>query len=176
MSPKTLLQAAAAVVLVSCQPATGGPSVITADTADNLDCATAIDMLDEPPSDYTVFLDTVALAGGRNSGALPVNLNEETGLFGAKIGLAVRSGSEFTLSIGESSRRNASFGWGGSGDTQVLSVVKCEGSLAWLVFPGGFSVHQPSCVEVIVHQGTRSEVGLIGVGAPCDGQTSPPSP
>lgn len=172
MTRRTVLGTAALIVLVSCQTF-AKPSVIPAEDGATIDCATAIDVLDDLPSDYTAFLDTVALAGSRDSPALPVNLNEETGIFGAKIGLAVRSGSAFTLSISEASRDNATFGWGGSGDTSRLSIGACESPYAWLVFPGGFSVLEPSCVEVLVQHGTRSEVGSIGVGAPCDGQSPP---
>jgi len=142
-----------------------------------LDCLTVIDVLDTPPPDYMVALGVVAFAGSDNAGhALQAVENEQTGWFGAKTGLLVRTGSSFTLAVPSQMRDRMSIGWGASGPTWELRIPGCERVEQWLVFSGGFSVRAPECVPLTAHDGASVQQVMIGVGAPCAGQDPPLEP
>jgi len=46
----------------------------------------------------------------------------------------------------------------------------------WLVFPGGYWVHRPLCLPLLVTAHGETERVRIGVGAACPGQEPPPEP
>ena len=139
-----------------------------------LDCVSVIDVLDTPPAAYFFALDVVGFDGS----PLHAVENEETGWFGAKTGLLVRSGSSFTLSVPAEMRDRMQIGWGGSGGTWDLAIPGCERPEQWLVFSGGFSVTAPECVPLTVQTGTSEQQVMIGVGAACGRQhtTTLPNP
>lgn len=144
--------------------ATGFPSA-------SLDCSSVIDVLDAPPASYSVVLDVVAFDGSDNSPhSLQAVENEQTGWFGAKTGLLVRSGSSLSLSVPPAMRDRMQIGWGGSGGTWELTIPGCERPEEWLVFSGGLGVKAPECVPLIVHSGGAEQRVMIGVGAPCPRQ------
>ncbi len=72
------------------------------------DCAGVIDILDEPPEDWSSVLDAVAfpdddvLQRGR--------FDEELGRRFSKFGLVIRADQAFVLSVAESSQPNALIG------------------------------------------------------------------
>jgi hypothetical protein len=120
-----------------------------------VDCFSVIDALDEPPSDYTVVSGVVAFGGSDNADTpLQAVWNEQSGWFGSKTGLLVRSGSTVTVSVPPDVQDRVNIGWGGSGGP----------------FAGGIGVRAPECVLLTVNDGATEQRVMIGVGAPCPGQ------
>jgi hypothetical protein len=130
-----------------------------------LECATTIDSVDEPPEGYRTVLDVAALDGTE----LEVNeVGSGDDRYYAKTGLLVRAGQSFVLEVPEAQRGAMSIDWGSLEErTWERSVPACDSDASWLVFAGGYRVREPGCLPLRVRQGEREEEVEIGVGAPC---------
>jgi hypothetical protein len=136
-----------------------------------VDCFSVIDALDEPPFDYTVVSGVVAFGGSDNADTpLQAVWNEQSGWFGSKTGLLVRSGSTVTVSVPPDVQDRVNIGWGGSGGPWEVRISGCDRAEEWVVFAGGIGVRAPECVPLTVNDGATEQRVMIGVGAPCPGQ------
>lgn len=137
-----------------------------------------------------MVLDSVALPASPTANALEVNNIDSSGstpkLF-AKTGLMIRDGATFSIRVAPEYADRAQIGWGSPGPTATrITVESCQGPSAspsgWLAFPGGYYVHQPTCLPVIIESAGKSQRVSIGVGTTCPGQqlastpTGPTSP
>lgn len=153
-----------------------GPHDVAVLESVTLDCSATIDTVEIPPDGYTTVLDVVAIGGSSQSRrALQAFMDSETGWFGAKSGLVVRSGTESRISVPDKARSQLVIGWGSPGDsTWEVVVPACDRASPWIVFAGGFSVRKPACVPLMVEYGSSEATVLVGVGFPCEGQGPPP--
>jgi len=105
----------------------------------------------------------------------------------AKTGLIFRNGgASFDLIVANPSSARLDWGLSGSGGgTRRLQVPSCKGGdvrptpadppqyggidpdAPWFVFAGGYRVHEPTCVDLIVRAGHREELVRVGVGTNC---------
>jgi hypothetical protein len=148
-----------------------------------LDCRDPIGELTEPPADYEVIGDAVALlTSSSHPTALQTGLNDGSDrplrLF-AKTGLLVRTGVESEIIVPEEWADRVLVGWGNTERKQRsthLDIGPCAGRTPWIAFPGGYYVSDPSCVEIVVRTASQDHRVTVGVGAPCPGQSPPPEP
>jgi hypothetical protein len=145
-------------LLVACRSVDPGPAT--------LDCATAIDAIDELPADYAPVLDALAL-DTRLLGVTDTGDRDPRAALHAKTGLVVRTGVASTIVVPADQRDGATIGWGNVDRTWELSVPACDGDAAWQAFAGGVLVDRARCVPLEVAVGDeRADVG-IAVGADC---------
>lgn len=154
-----------------------------------LGCQDVIASEATPPSGSSIILDSVALPTGRALQASPSGVSDPNEKLFAKDGLLIRRGASFDLVVPEAWRGRLAVGWGSlSKPTSHLHVPGCRPTQRmpsssrwalsddWLVYPGGYSVSQAACVALVVRAGQTEQTVLIGVGAPCPGQSAPPLP
>lgn len=154
-APKPALCAAAMLAALGCAPTNLDPVV--------LDCASAIDRIDELPDDYALVLDAVAFDLGGARSWISAN---ESGF--AKTGLVVSGGVASRIAVQGDGRSGLSIGWGSPAvQTWDLTIPACPRDASWLVFAGGFHVSEPQCAELIVHTEGREEPVRIGIGVAC---------
>jgi hypothetical protein len=133
-------------------------------------CGWSIAAQPEPPGDYRVVAQNVAVP---TASILQANESGEADpavrLF-AKWGLVVRAGARVDLQVGPGWEDRARIGWGNPAPRgAAVHVPACPRPSAgpWLAFAGGTWVAQPACVPLVVRsQGQEAQVGL-GVGVPC---------
>lgn len=143
------------------------------------DCANPIDILDEPPDDWTPILDVIALPGDRvlQRG----RFDDEIGRSFSKFGLVIRADRAFSLSVAEASQPNALMGWNTGSDVPVTSIDitgysgVCETDSQpncplgetgeWVAYPGGVWTIDPAriAVEIAVDEQTTTVELPIGV-------------
>ncbi|MGA7206144.1 MAG: hypothetical protein WBX27_16100 [Specibacter sp.] len=95
----------------------------------------------------------------------------------AKVGLVLKAGVAFSLSVPPEMAGKMKIGWSNSGYTlaDTLTVAGCafpqaasqQAGSAWLVYPGGFWLKEPACVPLVVTSGGSSTTIHIPVGTPC---------
>jgi hypothetical protein len=136
----------------------------------------------QPPSDFTVLFDSVALpAAGTFPAALQTSEREggvQTRLF-AKIGLWFRPGRSFEISVPAELHDVVALDWGVPAEPAwSVSTGDCGFPDAdqWVVIPGGYLVADPICASVVVRSGETEELVKIGLGKACPGQAPPPEP
>jgi hypothetical protein len=133
-------------------------------------CAWTIAGLPDPPRDYRVVAQNVAVpARSILQAGDPGEADPAVWLF-AKWGLLVRAGAAVDLQVEPGWEDRASIGWGSPGPRgAAVHVPACPApsSSTWLVFAGGTWVARPACVPLIVRsQGQEAQVRLgIGVCA-----------
>jgi hypothetical protein len=134
------------------------------------------------PRGYDVIGHAVALLTSRSSrtalqtGATP-GADPSVRLF-AKNGLLVRTGVKSELIVAPRSPGKVTFMWGNNGvrPTTRHLVMSCPGDGGWIVFPGGYYLAKPACVDLIVRTGGIDHRISVGVGTACAGQRPPPQP
>ena len=134
----------------------------------------------QPPPDFTVFFDAVALpTSERYPSALQTGLQrsptDPAGRLFAKTGLMYRPGHDFELVVPEQLRGRLSIGW----DKRAWRVTDpvCPGVPdEWMWLPGGYWVAETMCADLIVRSGTDERHVTIGLGTPCPGQAPPQGP
>jgi hypothetical protein len=94
------------------------------------------------------------------------------GLQFAKVGLVLKAGIEFSLSVPPDMAGRMKIGWSNSGSTlaDTLTIPGCtsaQARAAWLVYPGGFWLEEAGCVPLVVTSGGSSTTIHIPVGMPC---------
>jgi hypothetical protein len=123
-------------------------------------------MTSGPPSDFTVYFDTVALP------SLPSTLtlvsNSDRPRF-ARFGLYSRPTRSFALKVAEEQRSNVSIGWGLPPEPRSDAVnVPCAGAQpGWAVLPGGLWSRSDVCARIEVSSGDERAVAALPVGGPC---------
>jgi hypothetical protein len=99
----------------------------------------------------------------------------------AKSGLVIRAGARLRLIVPDRLRSRFSIGWGNAGEDHrgtTIVVDACAGppGAKWLVYAGGFYVHDPFCARLTVAADQQRRQVRIGVGKACPGQRPPPQP
>ena len=122
-------------------------------------------MTSGPPSDFTVYFDTVALPSP-NGAAL---ISDSGRPRFTKFGLYFRPTRSFALRVAEEQRSNVGIGWGHPGVPHLEAVnVACEGAQpGWAVLPGGLWSRSDVCARIEVSSGNERAVAALPVGAPC---------
>jgi hypothetical protein len=166
-------------------PVVGSPSAVdgmngvptVAASIDQVSCGWSIAARPDPPGDYRVVVQNVAVPAASVLQANESGDPDPAVRLFAKWGLVVRAGASVDLQVGSGWEDRARIGWGKPGSPGVaVHVPACpvpSGQTVWLHFAGGTWVAQPACVPLIVRsQGKEAQV-LLGVGMPCAGASSP---
>ncbi len=138
-----------------------------------VECRWSIAARPDPPGDYQVVVQDVAVP---TTSVLQANESGETDpamrLF-AKWGLVVRAGAAVDLHVGPGWEDRARIGWGSPASPGVaVHVPACpgpSGQAGWLAFAGGTWVAQPGCVPLIARSRGQEAQVRLGVGVPCAG-------
>lgn len=130
----------------------------------------------QPPADYTVIDDTVALFLG--STASPLTLTPDPRAESAvtrnfvKSGIGIRYGRSWRLQVADADTAHLRIGWGSPADpaTTVLPP-SCEQltspSAGWLWFPGGYWTDKPGCYSLTVEVDGRAHHLRLPLGTSC---------
>jgi hypothetical protein len=88
----------------------------------------------------------------------------------SKVALFVHSGrSPVRITVPRRWRERAEVNWS-SGRVPVLRIAGCpRPPNVWHVYTGGFHVHEPACVPLIVAAEGRSRIVRFGIGQRCNG-------
>lgn len=156
--------------VVASTPAGAGAEPSLAASVGLVPCASSIRGLPDPPGDYRVVVQNVAVP---TTSFFQVGDSGKTDpairLF-AKWALMVRAGAGVDLQVGPGFEDRARIGWGGPVlPAAAVHVPACPApsSSVWLVFAGGTWVTQPACVPLVVRsQGQEAQL-LLGIGVPC---------
>ncbi|MCQ9166147.1 hypothetical protein [Arthrobacter sp. STN4] len=94
------------------------------------------------------------------------------GLHFQKMGLIMKAGTAFTISVPLEMRNSMKIGWSNSGYTiaNKLTVSDCtsnQDNADWLVYPGGFWLKEPGCISLVVTKGQTSQTIHIPIGKTC---------
>lgn len=94
------------------------------------------------------------------------------GLQFQKMGLVMKAGTAFTLSVPAEMRDSMKIGWSNSGYTLAdeLVIPGCSSAQAnanWLVYPGGFWLKEPGCVPLEVTTDQTTQTTYIPIGKTC---------
>jgi len=162
----------------------GGNESPTTDGA--LDCQMPIGSAASPPEYVTSIRGAVALqTSTSNRRALQTSRDRDAAAssqrYFAKSPLFVRTeGTSAAIRVARRARGHVALSWGNTDHdsiaTREFTVGPCPGGGEWIVFPGGFYVDKPRCVELIVRASGRDQRVTIGVGSPCAGQLPPVQP
>ena len=150
-----------------------------------LDCRDPIGAAETPPSDVTVIGGALALRTRRSTRrALQTTATSDPSMpvlrFFAKTPLFVRSATAAQIIVPRKQMGRVAMTWGNSDHdgiaTHVFAVEPCRSASKWIVFPGGYFLTRPACIDLIVRVAGDATRVRIGVGAPCPGQQPPPEP
>lgn len=88
------------------------------------------------------------------------------------MGLILKAGTSFTLSVPTEMRGSMKIGWSNFGYTLTDELVNpgCTSEQAnaeWLVYPGGFWLKEPGCIPLLVTNGQTSQTIYIPIGKSC---------
>jgi hypothetical protein len=151
---------------------TGGTGGTARAGATAFSCDNPIDQVVRPERPQVAVLDAVALDTTTKSlQADDADGNAPHRLF-AKTALMVHVGSPAEVDVPARWAKRASVTWGNHAPqwTGQLVIPACPSDGPggdWLVYPGGVSVDQPSCVPLDVHAGDAVVTVRVSVGAPC---------
>jgi hypothetical protein len=162
-APPTAAPAASQTAPGSAVPGSAAPASPAAPSSagsDFVDCAH--DIGGRPPdSGFRLVLDAVALP----TGVLQANDSGEPGRLFAKTGLLVRAGRAVELTV---TTPGVTIGWGSPGpEGTTIRIPACPNANGWLAFAGGYTVTEPTCVDLTVRSGNREEQAQVSVGRRC---------
>lgn len=112
----------------------------------------------------------MAITGGApGSPTDPIQLGTAAGDDGfrfAKVGIAIRAGEKFTITVPQTWQNRMRVGWGNHGEVlaTTLDVPGCSSTppgADWLVYPGGFRLKTAACVPLTIQ--TTNEIRTINV-------------
>lgn len=145
------------------------------------DCTNPIDILDEPPADWSTILDVIAFPNDSILERGP--LDDEVGRAFSKFGLVIRADEPLKLSIAEASQPKALMGWNLGSEAPVLAIEipGCSGTCAtdfqpgcplgesgeWIAYPGGVWTIDPACIEIEISTGTQSATAELPIDTEC---------
>ena len=134
-------------------------------------CDNPIGQLVAPVRPQRVVLAAVALDTSHSLQAQDAGGTAPHRLF-AKTALMVHVGSAAEIDVPARWAGRASVAWGNHAPqwTGQLVIPACPSNGPggdWLVYPGGVSVDQPSCVPLEVHAGDAVVTVRLSIGAPC---------
>lgn len=133
---------------------------------------TAVDLgagPEKPRVPEVFYINTASTVKGTNQWGAGVTSD---GLQFQKIGLAMKVGTAFTLSVSAEMRDSMKIGWSNSGYTLADELVipgcsSAQANASWLVYPGGFWLKEPGCVPPEVTTDQTTQTIYIPIGKPC---------
>ncbi|MEM7271644.1 MAG: hypothetical protein AAF547_01065 [Actinomycetota bacterium] len=158
----------AIVLAVAACTAEAGPE--DGESSQPFDCAGAIDHLAEPPADWNVAADVIALPA--DDVLTRGRFDDGLGRWFTKFGLIVRAERAFVLRVAAADRANAVMGWGAGSDPPVPSLTfdgcPSETGEPWIVWAGGVWTEEPACTTLeVVADGVSIEARLpVGIACP----------
>lgn len=185
------------------RPASGATPSVGSSTSEagaapslELPCSESIASLLQPSSGNTVVLGVVALpTSDARAFALQTDLSGErdpTARLFAKSGLEINAGAAFEIVVPDEAANRFSIGWGSPAKRTRHLVVRgchaesswaarvgsaiCDSGFTWFAYAGGYWLQQVGCLPLLVRAGGQQRRILIGVGAPCAGQSHFPGP
>ena len=136
-----------------------------------------------PAPDLEVIFGAVALPTTTTASALqtaPSGKSDPALRLFAKTGLVVKRGETIELEVPENVRSQLAIGWGGAPSTPTwlvrISCPRTAEQSGWFAYAGGYWLHKPACLPLIVRVGHRAQVVHLGLGTPCPGQRPPEGP
>jgi hypothetical protein len=163
----------------------GAADSIRATAAAVLDCRNPIGAADTPRRDVTPIGGAVALqTAATTPAALQTDAIPDPSVpshhFWAKSPLFVRAGRTARIVVPRDQAGRVAVTWGNTDHDGIasrdFSVGHCPSASKWIVFPGGFFVAEPACIDLVVHADGEATRVRVGVGAACRGQRPPPEP
>lgn len=119
---------------------------------------------------YRWILDAVALPEPHVRHEMG-RTDPETGLKFAKMGLLVKPGRAFAISVDPGQEADIRLAWGHTVDSeppaQQFVVPGCDGDEEFLVYSGGVWLSEPACVELTVSTDSRNEPITLPIDAKC---------
>lgn len=174
VGPVTLLIASCTAANPATTPsAEPSPALTTAfDCTDPIQASSTLAELASDP----IAVDVMAILGGApGSPTDPIQLNDSAGNDGfrfAKIGIAIKTGETFTITVPQPWQNRVRIGWGNHGEVAAttLRVSGCSSIVpgaTWVVYPGGFRLKTAACVPLIVHTSTQRRTINVPIGKEC---------
>jgi hypothetical protein len=173
------------LTLASAVPGVGAVLSRSAMASATLDCRDPIGAADTPPSYVKAIGGAVALqTRSTTRRALQTAATSDPNVpslrFRAKTPLFVRTGRAAKIIIPRKQLGRLAMTWGNTDHdgiaTRAFTVGPCPGQSKWIVFPGGYYLTRPACIDLTVRAAGSDTRVRVGVGAPCPGQRRPPEP
>jgi len=122
-----------------------------------------------------IAVDVVAITGGApGSETDPIQLGDvgDDGFRFAKVGIAIKTAEEFTLTVPDAWQNRMRIGWGNHGAVlaTTLRVPGCTSTppgASWVVYPGGFRLKTAACVPLIVKTDSETQTINVPIGKRC---------
>jgi hypothetical protein len=151
-----------------------------------LDCQAPIGFASKPPDSVTDIGGAVGLqTRASNRRAIQTSFRTDATVpdarYFAKTPLFVRTGeTSAAIIVPREHIGRVALRWGNTDHdaiaTRTFRVGPCPGPAPWIVFPGGYYLKKPGCIELIVRVSDRDHRVRMGVGSPCPGQRPPVEP
>lgn len=136
-------------------------------------CAVAVDAMREPPDDYRIVGEDVAVPDREVLQASESGEPDPAARLFAKWGLVVRAGAVVDLRVASGWEDRARLGWGNPAKPAVSVQVRAcaaadDDQSQWLAFVGGTWVAQPTCLPLTIRSQEQTMQVRLGIGVPCD--------
>lgn len=177
----TLVAASAVLMVTSCTstiPAKTPLATPSLSLEQNFDCTDAIrtasSFAEVAPN--PIAGGVMAITGGAPGSATdPIQLGSDPGNGGflfAKVGIAIKTGEKFTITVPQTWQDRMRIGWGNHGEVlaTTLHVPGCSSTppgAAWVVYPGGFRLKEAACVPLTIKTTTETRTINIPIGKRC---------
>lgn len=124
---------------------------------------------EKPGVQEVLYINTASTGTGLNQWSAGA---ASDGLQLQKMGLVMKAGTAFTLSVPAEMSGRMKIGWSDSGYTLAdeLVIPGCTSAHAnanWLVYPGGFWLKEPGCIPLEVTTDQTTQTIYIPIGKPC---------
>jgi hypothetical protein len=135
--------------------------------------------LQEPPTDYRLVGEDVAVPDRTVLQAEESGEADPAARLFAKWGLVVRGGAVVDLRVAPGWEDRARLGWGSSVVPAVSAHVRActpvDDQPQWLAFVGGTWVARATCLPLTIRSRGQTAQVQLGIGVPCDGTDTPSS-
>lgn len=124
---------------------------------------------DKPGVSDLMFINTDQTGTGKTQWVDGASAN---GFHFQKMGLIMKAGAAFTLSVPTGMHKKMKIGFSNSGSMPANELVTsgCNSDQAnanWLVYPGGFWLKEPQCVPLVITTDQESQTIYIPIGKTC---------
>jgi hypothetical protein len=176
-----LVAASAVLVVTSCTseiPAKKPLATPSPSLDQTFDCTAAIGTAStlSEAAPNPIAVDVMAITGGApGSPTDPIQLGANTGDDGfrfAKVGIAIKTGEQFTIAVPQTWQNRMRIGWGNHGEVlaTTLHVPGCSSTppgAAWVIYPGGFRLKAAACVPLTIQTTTETRTINVPIGMRC---------
>ena len=122
-----------------------------------------------------IAVDVMAITGGApGSPTDPIQLGSagDDGLRFGKIGIAIKTGQKFTITVPRAWQNRMRIGWSNHGKVlaTTLHVPGCSSTppgAEWVVYPGGFWLKAAACVPLTIQTSTETRTIHVPIGKHC---------